>query len=219
MTSKYIIKSATKLMKMNKADLESFVRQGSKTAMSKIRRLEKSNFSGFSQTLALYEDFKPFLKGKSLGAVKGFTREDLIFKANAISNIMQMTETPASLAKMVNETFYEEWAEGTFGDWESFEEFVSSGQAKTVVQWARANESFLRAVIDTSDDPELQEALEYAIDNPDKYYLELVRISSEWASKSSIGELDDLRTKMKYRDLNTTGKYKDRRRKNKRKKK
>ena len=218
MSSKYIIKSASQLMKMSKADLSEFVRLGSKTAMSKISRLEKSNFSGFSQTLALYEEFKPFLKGKSLGAVKGFTRNELILKANAISNIMKTTETPASLAKMVNESFYDEWAEGTFGEWDSFEDFVSAGQTKTVIQWARANESFLRAVIDTSDDPELQEALEYAVDDPDKYYLELVRISSEWASKSSIGELDDLRNKMKYRELNTTGKYKDRR-KNKRKKK
>ena len=206
-------------MKMNKKSLEEFVRQGSKTAMSKVNRIRKSNFSAFSETLTVYEEFEPFLKGKSLGAVKGFTKDDLIMKANAISNIMQIDETPASLAKMVNETFYEEWAEGTFGEWKSFEEYVSSAQTSTLIRWSRDNERFLRAVIDTSDDPELQEALDYAVTNPDKYYLELVRISSEWASKSSIAELDDLRAKMKYRETPTSGKSKDRRRKNNRKKK
>lgn len=214
MASKYIIKRQSDLFKMSTSALKEFVRQGSKTAMSKVSRLQKTDVSGFSQTLALYEEFKPHLKGKSLGYTQNLTRDELILRANAISNIMLVDETPAKLAKMVSDDLYDEWLSGTFGEWNSFEDFVSDEQTKSVIRFARDNEAFLRGVIDTSDDPELQEALEYVEDNPDKYYLELVRISSKWVNRSAPYEINELRKKYKYRDI-TAGKRKDRRRKKK----
>ena len=214
MASKYIIKRQSDLFKMSVSVLKNFVRQGSKTAMSKVKRLQNTDVSGFSQTIALYEEFKPHLKGKSLGYTQNLSRDELILRANAISNIMLVDETPAKLAKMISDDLYDEWLSGTFGEWENFEDFVSDEQTKSVIRFARDNEAFLRSVIDTSDDPELQDALEYVEDNPDKYYVELVRISSKWAKRSAPYEIDELRSKYKYRDI-TSGKRKDRRKKKK----
>lgn len=214
MASKYIIKRQSDLFKMSTNALKNFVRQGSKTAMSKVRRLQKTDVSAFSQTVALYEDFKPHLRGKSLGFTQNLSRDELILRANAISNIMLVDETPAKLSKWVSDEYYDDWVSGTFGEWKSFEEFTSSEDTKSVIRFGRDNEAFLRSVIDTSDDPELQDALEYVVDDPDKYYLELVRISSKWAKRSAPYEIDELRKKYKYRDI-TSGKRKDRRKKKK----